>query len=133
MMGIMISRLALYQDQRELGDNDSTYTPERAQRVIKTLSFALSNVHREANFFTDILNRPPYAQCEQSDSQKEWTARYVDFHKKVAYESGYDLGEALVVLWAMEYVFYTAWSHAKSINEGLEKNSEDIHVKTCHG
>ncbi|KAG0760851.1 hypothetical protein G6F33_004902 [Rhizopus arrhizus] len=131
MMGIMISRLPLYQEQRELGDNDASYTPERAQRIIKTLSFALSNVHRESNFFTDLLSRSPYA-AQGSFEQKEWTTRYVDFHKKVAYESGYDLGEALVVLWAMEFVFYTAWSHAKTINAGRGKDSEEVHVKTCH-
>jgi thiaminase len=132
MMGLMISRLPLYEDQRELGDNYPFYTPEKAQNIIKTLTFALSNVHRESQFFTDILSREPYHQCEQSLRQKAWTTKYIDFVKKVAQESGYDLGEALVVLWAMEIIFFRAWNFAKSINAHLKENSEDIHIRTCH-
>jgi thiaminase len=132
MMGIMISRLPLYEDQREMGDNNTSYSKEKADRVLKTLTFALSNVHRESNFFTDILNREPYKQCQQSENQKSWTSRYVDFVRKVAYESGYDLGEALVVLWAMEIVFFRAWNFAKSVhgeaNTTLKKND---HTETC--
>jgi thiaminase len=134
MMGIMISRLPLYEDQRELGDNDPSYSPEKAQRIIKTLSFALSNVHRESQFFTDILDRQPYAQSEQSLAQKPWTSRYIDFVKKVAYESGYDLGEALIVLWAMEEAFLTAWSFAKSVHAKYHKgytNPDNVHESTC--
>lgn len=133
MMGIMISRLPLYEDQRELGDNDPSYTQEKAQNVIKVLSFALSNIHREALFFTDILNRTPYKSCEQSEAQKPWTSRYVDFVKKVAHESGYDLGEALVVLWAMEIIFFNAWNYALSVHKSSEQQtgSDNVHVNTC--
>lgn len=136
MMGLMISRLPLYEDQRELGDNNPFYTPEKAQNIIKTLSFALSNVHRESQFFTDILSRAPYRQCEQSLRQMAWTTKYIDFVRKVAQESGYDLGEALVVLWAMEIIFFTAWNFAKGVNAHAKENdgkkTEDIHIHTCH-
>ncbi|KAI8080206.1 uncharacterized protein B0P05DRAFT_540415 [Gilbertella persicaria] len=137
MMGLMISRLPLYEDQRELGDNNPSYTPEKAQNIIKTLSFALSNVYRESQFFTDILSREPYVECQQSLSQKAWTGKYVDYVRKVAQESGYDLGEALVVLWAMEIIFFRAWNFAKSTNAKLEankngKDSNDVHIQTCH-
>lgn len=134
MMGIMISRLPLYEDQRELGDNDPTYSPEKAGRIIKLLSFALSNVHRESGFFTDILNRQPYAQVEQSMAQKPWTTRYIDYLKKVAHESGYDLGEALIVLWAMEEAFFTAWNYAKSIHKDAATTTSaetGVHEETC--
>lgn len=131
MMGIMISRLPLHEDQREMGDTCSFYSQEKANRIIKTLSFALSNVHRESQFFTDILNREPYQQCKQSEKQKPWTTRYVDFLKKVAYESGYDLGEALVVLWAMEIVFYRAWNYAKSVHAQTTVKKNNVHTETC--
>ncbi|KAI7881192.1 uncharacterized protein EV154DRAFT_42288 [Mucor mucedo] len=135
MMGIMISRLALYEDQREFGDNDPSYTEERAQNVMKVLSFALSNIHREGLFFSEILARTPYANCQSSEAQKSWTSRYVDFVKKVAHESGYDLGEALVVLWAMEIIFFNAWNHALSVHksslEGEEVEADTVHVNTC--
>ncbi|OBZ83621.1 hypothetical protein A0J61_08324 [Choanephora cucurbitarum] len=133
MMGLMISRLPLYEEQRDLGDNNPFYTPEKAQAVIKTLSFALSNVYRESQFFTDILSQEPYAQCHQSMKQKPWTARYVDYVRKVANESGYDLGEALVVLWAMEVVFFRAWTFAKQIAASENsKSTLSTHEKTCH-
>ncbi|KAG2191029.1 hypothetical protein INT46_006365 [Mucor plumbeus] len=136
MMGIMISRLPLYEDQRELGDNNPFYSVEKAQNIIRVLSFALSNVHRESQFFTDILNREPYCQCEQSLRQKAWTSKYIDFVRKVAQEGGYDLGESLVVLWAMEIIFFRAWNFAKSVNAELQekngKDSADVHVSTCH-
>jgi thiaminase len=134
MMGIMISRLPLHEDQREMGDDDTSYSKEKANRVIKTLSFALSNVHRESNFFTDILDREPYQQCQQPENQKPWTTRYVDFLKKVAHESGYNLGEALVVLWAMEVVFYRAWNYAKSVHAestNAKTSEKTIHTETC--
>lgn len=134
MMGIMISRLPLYQEQRESEDNDPSYTPEKAQNIIKVLTFALSNVHREGLFFTDLLSRRPYAECSQSFSQKAWSSRYIEFVKKIAHESGYDLGEALVVLWAMEVVFFNAWKYAVSVHEGLkpeERVVDSVHVKTC--
>lgn len=134
MMGIMISKLPLYQDQREIGDYNPTYSSEKAQNIIKVLTFALSNVHREGLFFTDILNRQPYEECEQSLSQKPWTSRYVDFVKKVANESAYDSGEALVVLWAMEIIFLNAWKYAVSIKECLKPEllgQDSVHVKTC--
>lgn len=133
MMGTMISRLPLYEDQREFGDNNPSYSEEQAQSIIKVLTFALSNVHREGLFFTDILDRTPYNSCKQSEAQKQWTSRYVDFVKKVANESGYDLGEALVVLWAMEIIFFNAWNYALSVynTSKLEIDHDDIHVKTC--
>lgn len=133
MMGLMISRLPLYEEQRDLGDNDPFYSPEKAQAIIKTLSFALSNVYRESQFFTDILSRAPYTQCDQSTQQKPWTSRYVDYVRKVANESGYDLGEALVALWTMEIVFFRAWTFAKQ-NSTSKSNKDALstHEETCH-
>ncbi|KAI8641837.1 hypothetical protein BD408DRAFT_345349 [Parasitella parasitica] len=136
MMGIMISRLPLYEDQRELGDNNPRYSPDKAQNIIRVLAFALSNVHRESQFFTDILSRKPYQESVQPMGQKAWTSKYVGFVRKVAREGGYDLGESLVVLWAMEAVFFNAWTFAKAVNAELheknEKDSKDVHFRTCH-
>lgn len=135
MMGTMIARLPLYEDQRELGDNNPNYTEEQAQRIVKLLSFALSNIYRENQFFTNILSREPYAQEHQSTAQKPWTSRYVDYVKKITQESGYDLGEAIVVLWAMEVVFFKAWSYAKSIYTAQNENGKEpqttLHIQTC--
>ncbi|KAI9486231.1 MAG: hypothetical protein EXX96DRAFT_476313 [Benjaminiella poitrasii] len=130
MMGLMIARLPLYEDQRELGDSNPHYSPAKAQNVIRVLTFALSNIHRENQFFTDILSRQPYRA--QEGRQKAWTARYVDYLRKVALESGHDLGEALVVLWAMEVAFLNAWNFAKSLRpvvSSVEQQTE--HIQTC--
>jgi thiaminase len=132
MMGLMIARLPLYEEQRELGDNNTSYSEGKAHRVVKLLSFALSNVYRENQFFTDILSRKPYEEERQSTAQKLWTSKYIDYVRKVTQESGYDLGEAIVVLWAMEIVFFTAWNHAKAIHSQVNKNLEStIHIQTC--
>lgn len=136
MMGYMIARLPLYEDQRELGDNNPNYSEEKAQRIVKLLSFALSNCYRENQFFTDILNREPYArEGEESTAQKSWTSKYVDYVKKISQESGYDLGEAIIALWVMEIVFFTAWNYAKSVHARNSHNNENlketIHIQTC--
>lgn len=128
MMGIMISRVALFPDQREWGDNDPHYDAAHSQKVMKTLAFAVSNVFRECQMFSDLLSRTPYAGFAQR-GMKPWTARYVDFHQKVARTAGYDLGEALVVLWAMEKVFLEAWLYAKSI-QPAPVAGESVHVAT---
>lgn len=135
MMGVMISRLSIYNDQREVEDKDASYSEDKAKRVLQTLSYALSNIYRETQFFTEILNREPYKKCVQPEGQKPWTARYVEFVKKVAHESGYDLGEALVVLWAMEVVFYRAWNYAKKANANSFAmafgQTTNVHTETC--
>ncbi|CAO3595216.1 unnamed protein product [Absidia cylindrospora] len=118
-----------------MGDNDPHYDSTHAQRIFKTLAFAVSNVFRECQMFTDLLSRPPYASFPQR-GMKPWTSRYVDFHQKVARTAGYDLGEALVVLWAMEKVFLEAWLYAKSIQEnnqttaGASGEQHPVHVAT---
>ncbi|ORX55162.1 heme oxygenase-like protein [Hesseltinella vesiculosa] len=114
MMGLMMSRLALFNDVRDYGDNDPNYSEQHAQRTMKLLSFAVSNVFRECQMFTDLLSRPAYRALPAAPLQP-WTLRYVDFHQKVARTAGYDLGEALVLLWAMERVFLDAWRHAKAV------------------
>jgi thiaminase len=131
MMGAMIAKLSLFEEQRELGDNDPSYSSSRSQNVLKTLTFALSNIYREFNFFGDLLSRTPYATSEQPLDMKPWTQRYLDFQLKSVREGGYDLGEALVVLWAMEQIFFDAWNYAKSIFVKLDKKTEgDTHFET---
>ncbi|KAI8991730.1 hypothetical protein BDF20DRAFT_909467 [Mycotypha africana] len=137
MMGLMISRLSLYEDQRELGDNDPFWSQEKAQNILRTLSFALSNVHRESEFFTDLLSREPYRHCKVPEQQRAWTTKYFEYVKRITLEGGHDLGEPLVALWLMEIMFYDAWSFAKSINNSLGegkdgKDSQDVHIQTCH-
>ncbi|KAI8885358.1 heme oxygenase-like protein [Backusella circina FSU 941] len=133
MMGAMINKLSLFEEQREMGDNDPSFSPERSQHVLKTLTFALSNIYREFNFFGELLSRTPYATSEQSLDMKPWTQRYLDFQLKSVREGGYDLGESLVVLWAMEQIFFDAWNHAKSQFVQLDNNKKvkgDIHFET---
>jgi hypothetical protein len=53
------------------------------------------------------------------------------FQQKVAEESDEDLGEAIVLLWAMERVFIDAWSHAKSLlSDHPLTGNESSHIKT---
>ncbi|CAO3651924.1 unnamed protein product [Cunninghamella blakesleeana] len=133
MMGTMMSRVALFDESRELGDNNPNYSESHSQRIFKLLSFATTNVFRECQFFTELLSRSPYAKFDKV-GLKPWTNRYVDFQQKIARTSGYDLGEALVLLWAMERVFFDAWSHAKSILSHQASSSSEsvdpVHVAT---
>ncbi|KAI8330882.1 hypothetical protein BC941DRAFT_439830 [Chlamydoabsidia padenii] len=125
MMGLLISRIALIPDQREWGDNDPHYDADHSHTILKTLSFAVSNVFREYDMFSDILSR----YDGPLGGMKPWTRRYVDFLQKVARTAGYDLGEALVVLWAMEKVFLEAWLYAASL-QPQKKPGESVHEET---
>jgi thiaminase len=94
------------------------------------LSFAHENIIREANFFQNLLARYNIVS-DNLKNMRPLTKQYTDFQQKVAEESDEHLGEALVLLWAMERVFFDAWSHAKSllINHPPTGN-ESSHIKT---
>ncbi|KAI8074956.1 hypothetical protein BC940DRAFT_2130 [Gongronella butleri] len=130
LMGHLISRISLFSDTRDAGDVDPTYTEAHAQRTMKFLSFATSNVFRECQMFTELLARPAY-KALPSHGVAPWTHRYIDFHQKVGRESHCDLGEGLVCVWAMEKVFFDAWNHAKAM-EKEHKAAADLTNASHH-
>jgi thiaminase len=130
MMGAMVSRLALFEDQRELGDNDPSYSVQRNQGILKTLSFAFSKVCREANYFTEFLNKPCY-NTGQPAKKSEETSSYIEYLTGLAGINSSDLGEALVLLWTIDMTFFTACNYAKSISSDRKADDNDPHVQSC--
>ncbi|KAH8551632.1 hypothetical protein BGW37DRAFT_491675 [Umbelopsis sp. PMI_123] len=94
------------------------------------LAFAHQNIIREANFFQNLLARYDIVADKVND-MRPLTKRYTNFQQKIAEESDEDLGEALVLLWAMEQVFFDAWSHARSLlTEHPPTENESAHINT---
>lgn len=123
MLKTMLSRLP----QRKAIKKESVNSTDSLHSL---LSFAYENIIREANFFQDLLARYNIASEDLKD-MRPLTKKYTDFQQKVAEESDEDLGEALVLLWAMERVFFDAWSHARSLlMEHPPTVNESSHIKT---
>ncbi|GAB5587493.1 hypothetical protein Unana1_02393 [Umbelopsis nana] len=119
MLEIMISRLP-QKDNRDASQ----------QKLYELLLFAHENIVREANFFANLLTRYDITS-ESADNMSQLTKSYKEFQQKIAEESDENLSEALVLLWAMERVFFDAWSHARSllVNHPPTEN-ESKHVQT---
>ncbi|CAO3685458.1 unnamed protein product [Umbelopsis ramanniana] len=125
MLETMLSRLP----QRKVITKESV---DPTDSLHSLLSFAHENIIREANFFQDLLARYNIVSDNVKD-MRPLTKQYTDFQQKVAEESDEDLGEALVLLWAMERVFFDAWTHAKSLlmeQPPTGNGNESSHIKT---
>ncbi|CAO3666989.1 unnamed protein product [Umbelopsis vinacea] len=127
MLEIMMSRLP-QNSKAPTTINDEQKSPEKT--LYGLLSFAHENIVREANFFSDLLARYNITSDSVED-MRPLTKGYTDFQKKVSEESDDNLGEALVLLWAMERVFFDAWSHARSLLlKHPPAENESHHIKT---
>ncbi|KAI8578209.1 hypothetical protein K450DRAFT_248674 [Umbelopsis ramanniana AG] len=108
----------------------TTGSKDTTDSLYNLLFFAHENIIREANFFQTLLARYNIAS-DNVKNMRPLTKQYTDFQQKVAEESGEGLGKALVLLWAMERVFFDAWSHAKTLlKDHLPTENESSHIKT---
>ncbi|KAG2178303.1 hypothetical protein INT44_001453 [Umbelopsis vinacea] len=123
MLETMLSRLL----QTKMTTKGST---DPKDGLYSLLSFAHENIIREASFFQTLLVRYNIVS-DNVKNMRPLTKQYTDFQQKVAEESDEDLGEALVLLWAMERVFFDAWSHAKTLlKDHPPTEKESSHIKT---
>lgn len=98
-------------------------------RIVEMLSSSLGNIHRELKFFEDVAKRyglnlefPP--RPDVFFIADTATKQYIDLFRAFWTDPTMTLLEGLVVLWATEYCYLTAWRYAKSrLNPG---RSDDL-------
>ncbi|CAO1634525.1 unnamed protein product [Parajaminaea phylloscopi] len=98
---------------------------------LNVLGFAMSNVTREMAFFEDVAKRnglpldtrPPVQAADSAKAAGEpllgllapTTRGYIDYMTSVALTGTFE--EALVLVWAMEILYFKAWSFAKQVKQ----------------
>ncbi|KAJ2962958.1 hypothetical protein NQZ79_g2008 [Umbelopsis isabellina] len=129
MLAKMMDRLPKLVQETANDSDDLVNEQDITKRLYKNLSFAHENIIREAGFFDNLIKR--YESPSAPDSINPLTQDYVDFQQRVTEESDSHLGEAVILLWAMERVFYDAWSYAGSLLKDIPASVNDSeHVKT---
>ncbi|BGP16273.1 hypothetical protein JCM10213_007717 [Rhodosporidiobolus nylandii] len=110
-----------------------------ATSLLSLFSYALSNIHREVTFFDslgprfglDLSRAPPASDGEgklQGSRLKPLTKAYVDLLIATGAEAGRSGGgveEGLVLLWAMEKIYLTAWLHASTFAASTTASKTD--------
>lgn len=88
-------------------------------RIVNLLSSALENIHRELQFFTDTAAKYDLQLDAPSRSDGVFTAeaatkQYLDLFRAFWTDPSMSLLEGLVVLWATETCYLSAWTYASS-------------------
>ncbi|KAJ7151614.1 heme oxygenase-like protein, partial [Mycena filopes] len=86
--------------------------------ILKTLTFALENIVKEAGFFVDTAEKHGFDLWMWKE--RKGTRDYVAEMDSIA--SGKNVEEGLVFLWAMEQVYLDAWSFVRK--ELQERSSQ---------
>jgi thiaminase len=94
-------------------------------RLVNCLTDALQNIHRELQFFADTATKygldlecPPPSRKESGIFTAEHaTKQYIDLFRAFWTDPSMSLLEGMVVLWATEKVYHSAWSYARSFME----------------
>lgn len=90
------------------------------QRILKALSYSLSNVVREAAFFRNTSEK--WGLNLEGWKERKATRDYTAEMARVAVHG--TLAEGLVFLWAMEKVYLDAWNYVQG-RSPLEPNQSD--------
>ncbi|CAL1699338.1 unnamed protein product [Somion occarium] len=98
------------------------------QRVVKTLSGALQNVIREANFFSDTAKK--YGLQLEGWRERKATRDYTAEMARIA--STGRLEDGLIFLWAMERVYLDAWSYVSSLKGTSQGPVSDALAELVH-
>ncbi|WVQ94416.1 hypothetical protein IAU59_001495 [Kwoniella sp. CBS 9459] len=100
-------------------------------RAVEVLTFSLSNVKRETDFFLATAAEHGLAVFGDSASRidnellgeyKEVTRGYVDFLHAIGGLGSIE--EGFTLLWAMEKAYFTAWTNAKTYLKPFENPTE---------
>ncbi|KIX00363.1 uncharacterized protein Z518_10502 [Rhinocladiella mackenziei CBS 650.93] len=108
-------------------------------RIVSMLSSALSNIHRELEFFTNTAHKYSLALDAPSRADGVFTAepatkQYIDLFRAFGTDPSMSLLEGLVVLWATETVYLSAWSYASSfINAPEAQQSRSLSPRSESG
>ncbi len=88
-------------------------------RIVKMLSSSLENIHSELKFFEDVAKRYNLNLEFSPRPDGHFTAdtaakQYIDLFRAFWTDPSMTLLEGLVVLWATEHCYLTAWRYAAS-------------------
>ncbi|KDN44261.1 heme oxygenase-like protein, partial [Tilletiaria anomala UBC 951] len=111
LLGLMLARMPVSDEA------PGTAKSQRAARVRKLLAAALSNIDREINFFEQTaadfgLSLKAENTDELLGPYAPVTKAYIDWIVHIATTGSFE--EQLILLWAMEELYLTAWTCALS-------------------
>ncbi|KAL1384300.1 hypothetical protein HDK64DRAFT_30904 [Phyllosticta capitalensis] len=98
-------------------------------RVMDLLISALNNIRREMTFFEITATKFGLQMTEEPPNHI--TRAYLDLFVSST-STGASLLEGMVVLWATEHVYRTAWTYAASFTPTLSMPSTDPHIVALH-
>ncbi|WWC68993.1 uncharacterized protein I206_102929 [Kwoniella pini CBS 10737] len=115
-----------------LSPNSSSINPtSNISRSVEIITFSLSNVKRETDFFLSTSSKFNLSIFENSNQDNnnnllgeynEITRSYVDFLHSIGGLGSIE--EGLTLLWCMEKAYYEAWSFAKSHSHKFPNENE---------
>ncbi|KAK7885651.1 hypothetical protein LTR67_010002 [Exophiala xenobiotica] len=88
-------------------------------RIVNLLSSALQNIHRELQFFADTaakydLQLDTPSRLDGVFTAEPATKQYIDLFRAFSTDPSMSLLEGLIILWATETCYLSAWSWASS-------------------
>ncbi|RDI76922.1 hypothetical protein Vi05172_g13091 [Venturia inaequalis] len=98
-------------------------------RTLDLLISALNNIRREMSFFE--ITATKYGIHMNDDPPSHITRAYTDLFISVSSPSA-SLLEGMVVLWATEHCYRTAWMYASSFASTLSGTSSENHIAALH-
>ncbi|KAK7528308.1 uncharacterized protein IWZ02DRAFT_6335 [Phyllosticta citriasiana] len=98
-------------------------------RVMDLLISALNNIRREMTFFE--ITATKFGLQMTDEPPNHITRAYLDLFVSST-STGASLLEGMVVLWATEHCYRTAWTYAASFTPTLSMPSTDPHIVALH-
>ncbi|OAP54888.1 hypothetical protein AYL99_10588 [Fonsecaea erecta] len=91
-------------------------------RIVNCLTGALQNIHTELKFFGNTaakygLELDAPTRADGMFTAEQATKQYIDLFRAFWTDPSMSLLEGMVVLWATETVYLSAWSYARSFGE----------------
>ena len=104
-------------------------------RLVQCLTGALHNIHTELKLFQDTadkygLNLEMASRADGAFAAEPSTKQYIDLFRAFWTDPSMSLLEGMVVLWATETVYSSAWGYAKSFIDQSERETEDQQRKS---
>ncbi|KAF2454729.1 hypothetical protein BDY21DRAFT_101877 [Lineolata rhizophorae] len=98
-------------------------------RTMDLLIAALNNIRREMNFFD--ITAAKYGLQLTDEAPNHITRSYLDLFANASSASA-SLLEGMVVLWATEHCYRTAWMYAANFSHSLSTPSQESHIVALH-
>ncbi|KAF8156002.1 heme oxygenase-like protein [Crassisporium funariophilum] len=105
-------------------DTDAIAGPreQRNQDILRVLVKCLDNIVREIDFFRDVAEKDGLDM--EGWVERKGTRDYTAEMARIA-AGGDSFMDGLIFLWAMERVYFDAWSYVKQLQSALQKSGND--------